>query len=128
MVNVTNLDDIGVGSIARYGFTSDVVAVVGPAATPIWEVGLAGVHPVAGRTLLNTQVITQMHIENSTGAQITVWLEIGGAAVTVPYTLNNNESAVITFSGLNLGNNDIDINASAAGVTVQLTGVQMVVA
>ena len=112
--------------IANNGFVSAVVARVGAAATPLWAVGLAAINPVAGRTAGTVSTIYTLTIENPTAGAVTAWLEVGGAVVTPDYHLNAGESAVISFvAGLNIGNQDIDCNASANLVEFQVVGIQV---
>lgn len=107
------------------GFTSAVVARAGGVATPLWAVGLAAVYPAAGRTAGRITTIYTLTIENATGAAITGWLEVGGAAITIPYHVANNDSVVIDFiAGLNVGNVNINCNASANGVNFQIMGTE----
>jgi len=109
-----------------YGFVSDVVAVaVGPVATPIWAAGLPAVNPAAGRTAGLVTTIYSLVIENSTGAAVTAWLEVAGAPITPPIHVANNDTVVVGFpAGLNVGDVDIDLNASAAGVEGQISGTE----
>lgn len=103
-----------------YGFRSPVVARAGGVATALYTVATA-----PARTAGLTTVVYTLIIENSTGAAITGWLEIGGVAVTPPYHVANNDTAVIPFiAGLNLGNNDINCNASVNGVEFQIVGIE----
>ena len=111
------------------GFVSGVIAVAaGPVATLIW--GTASTDAVnpsgGGRTAGESTTIYTIVIENATGGAVTVYLENGTGTVWTPdYHVNNNETSVITFqAGLNIGNQDIYINASAAAVEVQIIGTE----
>lgn len=107
------------------GFTSARVAVVGPAATPLWVVGLAAVYPVAGRTAGQITTIYTLVIQNPTAAAITAWLEVAGAAITPPYHVAQTDTTVVDFiAGMNIGNVNININASAATVVGQIIGTE----
>lgn len=109
----------------EHGFTSARVAVVGPATTPLWAVGLAAVYPVAGRTAGQITTIYTLVIENPTGAAITAWLEGAGAAITPPYHVAQTDTLVVDFiAGMNVGNVDININASVATVVGQIIGTE----
>jgi len=103
------------------GFYSAVTAVAaGPAATAIWA---ATTTPA--RTVGQDTTIYSLHLENSTGAAITAWLEVDGVAITVPYHVANNDSVLIDWpAGLDVGDQDIDLNASAAGVVGQISGTE----
>lgn len=112
--------------IAANGFVSAVIARAGGVATALWAVGTAGITPAAGRTVGTVSTIFTLQIENPTAGAVTAWLEVGGAVVTPDYHINANETAVITFEmGLNIGNQDIDCNASANLVEFQVLGVQV---
>ena len=112
--------------IANNGFVSAIVARVGAAATPLWAVGLAAINPVAGRTNGTVSTIYTLTIENPTAGAVTAWLEVGGAVVTSDYHLNAGETGVFSFvAGLNIGNQDIDCNASANLVEFQVVGIQV---
>lgn len=108
------------------GFTSAVVTRVGGVATPLWAVGLAAVHPAAGRTNLLSTTIYTIEIENSTGAAVTAWLEIGGTAITVPVHINDDDSIVIPYpAGKAIGDQDVNCNASVNDVVFTLMGTQI---
>ena len=112
--------------IANNGFVSAVIARAGGVATALWAVGTAGINPVAGRTAATVSTIYTLTIENPTAGAVTAWLEVGGAVVTPDYNLNAGETAVISFvAGLNIGNQDIDCNASANLVEFQVVGIQV---
>ena len=112
--------------IANNGFVSAVVARAGGVATALWAVGTAGVNPAAGRTAGTVSTLYSLIIENNTGAAITAWLEVGGVVITPLYHVNNAESAVISFeAGQNVGNQDIDCNASVNAVNFQVLGIQV---
>ena len=124
------VEDLGTNTNPRryekdYGFTSNPIARVGAAATPLWADGLAGVYPAAGRTAGTITTIYAFHIENSTGAEITAWLEVAGAAITVPYHVATLDTVVIPWdAGFNVGDVDIDLNASVNDVIGQIFGNQ----
>jgi len=112
--------------IANNGFVSAVVARAGGVATPLWAVGVAGINPAAGRTAGTVSTIYTLQIENPTAGAVTAWLEVGGAVVTPDYNLNAGETAVVSFvAGLNIGNQDIDCNASVNLVEFQVVGIQV---
>ena len=112
--------------IAQNGFVSNPIARAGGVATPLWAVGLAAVNPVAGRTVNTVSTLFTLILSNATGGAVTAWLEVGGVVITPLYNVNDNETAVITFEwGMNVGNVDVNINASANGVIAQLLGTQV---
>ena len=112
--------------IANNGFVSAVVARAGGVATALWAVGTAGVNPAAGRTAGTVSTLYSLIIENNTGAAVTGWLEVGGVVITPIYHVNNGESAVISFvAGQNVGNQDINCNASVNAVNFQVLGIQV---
>jgi len=112
--------------IANNGFVSDVVVCAG-VATPLWAVGTGGINPALGRTNGTISTIYTLTIENPTAGAVTAWLEVAGVGdVTPEYNLNAGETAVISFvAGLNIGNQDIDCNASANLVEFQVVGIQV---
>ncbi|KKL45907.1 hypothetical protein LCGC14_2350950, partial [marine sediment metagenome] len=72
------------------GFYSAVTARAGGVATAIWTIATT-----PARTAGEESTIYQFHIENSTGAAITAWLEVGGLAVTPPYHVVDNDTVTI---------------------------------
>jgi len=120
------VEDTGVNTNPRrfesdYGFWSAPTAVVGPAATALWAIATTPAR-TAG---LDTTIYT-IEIENSTGAPVTAWLEIGGVVVTVPFHVVDNDSVTIPYvAGLAMGDNDVDCNASAVGVVVSIKGTEL---
>lgn len=107
--------------IANNGFYSAVVPRALPAPTPLWTIATA---PARTAGLVST--VYSLIIENNTGAAITGWLEAGGVVVTPVYHVNNAESAVISFiAGLNVGDQDINCNASVNAVNFQVLGIQV---
>lgn len=111
----------------QYGFVSARVAVAaGPAAAPLWAVGVAAVNPAGGRTAGLVTTVYTLEIENSTGAAVTVWLEDGvGNPISIIYHVANNDTIVIDFvAGKNFGDTDIYINASVAAVIAQISGTE----
>lgn len=102
------------------GFRSPVVARAGGVATALWTIATAPAR-TAG---LDTTIYT-LEIENSTGAAITGWLEIGGVAITVPFHVTDNDSVVIPYpAGFEVGNNDINCNASVDAVIFKINGTE----
>ncbi len=111
---------------ADNGFTSAVVARAGGVATNLWVVGLAAVHPAAGRTNGLSTTIYTLEIENSTGGPVTAWLEIGGTVITVPVHVVDNDSVVIPYpAGKAIGDQDVTCNASVNDVVFTLMGTQI---
>lgn len=112
--------------IANNGFVSAVVARAGGVATALWAVGTLGVNPAAGRTAATISTIYTLTIENPTAGAVTAWLEVGGVVVTPDYNVNAGETAVISFvAGINIGNQDINCNATANLVEFQVVGIQV---
>ena len=102
------------------GFYSAPTTRAGGVATAIWTTATT-----PARTTGQITTIYELHIENSTGAAITAWLEVGGTAVTVPYTVDDDDTVTIDWpAGLNLGNQDINLNASANDVIAQIAGTE----
>lgn len=118
-------EDTGVNTNPRRyekdnGFYSAVTARAGGVATALWTIATLPVRTAGLDTTIYTLVI-----ENATGAVITAWLEIAGAAITPNYHVNNNETSVITFAaGLTSGNNDVNCNSSANAVVFQIIGTE----
>lgn len=110
------------------GFTSARVARAGGVATALWAVGTAAVYPVAGRTAGKVTTIYTLVIENNTGAAATAWLEVGAAAITPDYHINNGDTVVVPFiAGMTIGNVDVNLNASVNMVVAQLIGTEATV-
>lgn len=124
-LNPVNTEDTGLNTNPRRyekdnGFYSAVVARAGGIATALWTIATA-----PARTAGQVTTIYTLEIENSTGAAVTGWLEIGGVAITVPIHVANNDTAVIDFiAGLNSGNADVNCNASVNGVTFSVKGTE----
>ena len=103
------------------GFYSEVVARAGGVATPLWTIVTT-----PARTAGQESTIYTLTIENSTGAAITAWLEIGGTVITIPFHIANTDSVIIGFiAGLNSGDADVDCNASADDVVFQVMGTEV---
>lgn len=102
------------------GFRSPVVARAGGVATALWTLATT-----PARTAGQVSTIYTLTIENATGAAVTAWLEIGGVAITVPFHVANNDSIIIDFpAGFDLGDNDVNCNASVNGVIFQIAGTE----
>jgi hypothetical protein len=108
--NPVDVEDTGLNTNPRRyekdnGFYSLVVArALG--ATALWTIAT-----LPARTAGQVTTIYTLEIENSTGAAVTGWLEIGGAPITVPIHVANNDSVVINYvAGLNSGDADVDCN------------------
>jgi len=102
------------------GFYSEVVARAGGVATALWTIATT-----PARTAGEDTTIYTLEIENSTGAAVTGWLEIAGAAITVPFHVANNDSVVIDYiAGFETGDADVDCNASADGVVFSIKGTE----
>lgn len=103
------------------GFYSEVITRAGGVATAIWT---AATDPA--RTDGEETTIYQFHIENSTGAAVTAWLEVGGVAITPPYHVADDDTVTIDWpAGLDVGDQDIDLNASVNDVVGQISGTQV---
>ena len=101
------------------GIRSAVVARAGGVATPLWTIAT-----VPARTAGRVTTMYTLMIEN-VGAAATGWLEIAGVAVTVPFHIAANDAIVVDFpAGFNLGNFDVNCNASANGVIFQIVGTE----
>lgn len=101
-------------------FRSPSVARAGGVATALWA---TTTNPA--RTAGRVSTIYTLIIQNSTGAAVTAWLEIGGVAITPVFHVNNNETAVIPFiAGLQTGDNNVLCNASANAVRFQVSGTE----
>jgi len=112
--------------VAQNGFVSAVIARAGGIATALWAVGTAGINPAAGRTAGLVSTIYTLTIENPTAGAVTAWLEVLGTVVTPDYNLNAGETAVISFvAGLNIGNQNVNCNASVNLVEFQVVGIQV---
>lgn len=125
-IGVPQVEDTGLNTNPRRyekdnGFRSPVIPVgAGPVATALWTIATTPARTAGLETTIYT-----LTIENSTGAAITGWLEIGGTAITVPFHVNDGETAVITFvAGLEIGDNDVNCNASAAAVNFSVYGTE----
>lgn len=68
--------------------------------------------------------VYQIQIYNATGGAGQAWLEIAGVEVTVYYQIANTATVAIDFpAGLNLGDNDINVNGTA-DIVVQISGTE----
>ena len=102
------------------GFYSAVVARAGGVATALWTIATT-----PARTAGQVTTIYTLTIENSTGAPVTAWLEIGGTAITILFHVADTDSVVIDFvGGFNSGDADIDCNASVNDVVFALKGTE----
>lgn len=113
------------------GFVSNPIAVVGPAATLLWAVGLACVRNPSGvaangRTAGNLTTVYTMEIRNPNAAIQTAWLETAaGVVVSVVYELAANETIIIDFiGGKTFGDMDLYINGSIVAIECQLEGTE----
>jgi len=102
------------------GFRSPCVARAGGVATPLWTTGTD-----PARTAGKVTTVYTLMIENATGAAVTGWLEVGGEAITVPFNVADDDSIVIDFdAGFEIGDVDVNCNASANGVNFQIVGME----
>lgn len=102
------------------GFYSAVVTRAGGVATALWTIATA-----PARTAGQVTTIYTLEIENSTGAAVTGWLEIGGVAITVPFHVADDDSIVIDFvGGFNSGDADVNCNASVNDVVFSIKGTE----
>jgi len=102
------------------GFRSEVVTRAGGVATALWTIATT-----PARTAGEDTTIYTIEIENSTGAAITGWLEVAGVAITVPFHIADNDSQVIDYpAGFEIGDNDVDCNASANDVVFSIKGTE----
>lgn len=114
------------------GFVSARTTVAdGPTAVAIWAVDVACVNnpsgvPADGRTSGHKTTVCSLEIENSTGGEVTAWLEDeDGNRISVDYHVANNDTVVLDFSaGKTYGDMDIYINASVAEVVGQISGTE----
>ena len=120
------VEDLGTHSNPRRyekdnGFYSAVTTRAGGVATAIWTTATT-----PARTAGEESTIYQFHIENSTGAPVTAWLEVGGVAITPPYHIVNDDTVTIDWlAGLDIGNQDINLNASVNDVVGQISGTEV---
>ena len=102
------------------GFYSAPTTRAGGVATAMWTTATT-----PARTAGEETTIYSFHIENSTGGAVTAWLEVGGVAVTIPYAVVDADSVTISWpAGLDIGNQDINLNASANDVIGQISGTE----
>lgn len=102
------------------GFRSIVVARAGGVATPLWTIATA-----RPRTAGQVSTMYSLLIENATGAAVTGWLEIAGVAITVPFHVANNDSIMLDWpAGFDLGDADVNCNASVNGVIFEISGTE----
>ncbi|GAG84953.1 unnamed protein product, partial [marine sediment metagenome] len=89
-------------------------------ATALWTIATA-----PARTAGQESTIYHFHIENSTGGAVTAWLEVGGVAVTPPYHITDDNTVTVDWlAGLDIGDQDINLNASANDVVAQISGTE----
>lgn len=102
------------------GFRSPVVIRTGGTPNPLYTTATT-----PARTAGLTVVVYSLHIYNHSGVTVTAWLEIAGAAITVAYPLDDDQTLIIDFpTGLQVGNNDLNCNASANNVDFQVCGLE----
>ena len=124
--NPVDVQDTGLNTNPRRyekdnGFRSAPTARAGGVATALWTITTT-----PARTAGQTSTMYTLIIENATGAAITGWLEIGGVAITPNYHVANNDTIVVDFvAGFDLGNNDINCNASVNAVVFQIIGTEV---
>ena len=103
-----------------HGVRSAVVARAGGVATPLWTTGTTPARTAGRATTIYTLII-----ENATGAAVTGWLEVGGVVITPLFHIANIDTLVIDFAaGLNVGDNDVNCNASVNNVNFQIIGTE----
>jgi len=119
------VEDLGTNTNPRRyekdnGFYSPVVARAGGVATALYT---AATTPA--RTAGEDTTIYTLEIENSTGAAITAWLEIGGVAITVPFHVGDNQTLIVPYpAGFEVGDNDINCNANVNAVNFSIKGTE----
>lgn len=102
------------------GFRSPVVTRAGGVATALYTLATTPT-----RTAGLTVVVYSLHIYNHSTARVTAWLEIAGVVITVAYPLDDEQTIVIDFpTGLQVGDNDLNCNASANNVDFQVCGLE----
>jgi len=102
------------------GFRSAVATRAGGVATALWTTTTT-----PARTSGRVSTMYSLMIENPTAGAVTGWLEIGGVAITIPFDVASADSIVVDFpAGFNLGDNNINCNASANGVIFQIAGTE----
>lgn len=117
------VEDLGTHTNPRayeklYGFYSAPITI-GAGATALYTIATT-----PARTDGEDITIYQIHIYNVSGAAGQAWLEIGGVEVTVYYQIANTDTVCIDFpAGLNLGDNDINVNGTA-DLVVQISGTE----
>jgi len=103
-----------------HGFYSPVVTRAGGAATALYTTTTTPVRTAGQDTTIYT-----LEIENSTGATVTGWLETGGVMITIPFHISNNDSVTIDYDGgFNVGDADIQCNASVNDVVFSIKGTE----
>lgn len=123
--NPVNTEDSGVNTNPRRyelqnGFRSPMITRAGGVATALY---MTTTDPA--RTAGQTTVVYSLHIYNHSGGPVTAWLEIDGTAITVDYVLDDEQTIVIDFpTGLQVGDNDLNCNASANNVDFQVCGLE----
>ena len=101
-----------------YGFYS-APTTIGVGATALYTTATT-----PARTNGEEITVYQIHIYNNSGGAGQAWLEIGGVEVTVYYQIANTATVAIDLpAGLNLGDNDINVNGTA-DIVVQISGTE----
>ncbi len=107
------------GSYNRDNGFYSASTTIGAGVTPLYTIATT-----PARTTGQITTIYQIQIYNVSGAAGQAWLEIGGVEVTVYYQIANTATVAIDFpSGLNLGDNDINVNGTA-DIVVQISGTE----
>lgn len=135
--NPIDVEDTGLHTNPRRyekdnGFVSRPIAVVGPAATAVWAVGVACVRnpsgvPANGRTAGHLTTVYTMELRNPNAAAQTAWLETaGGVVVSVVYEIAANDTLIVDFvAGKTFGDMDLYVNGSIAAIECQLEGTEV---
>ena len=99
-------------------FRSAVIARAGGIATALWTIATT-----PARTAGLSTYLYWVHIYNPTAGQVTGWLEVAGAPVTITFVLAAGQTATIDLPTVSpLLDNDVNCNASANLVEFQIGG------
>jgi len=106
--------------IQTYKFRSPPVDRAGGVATALYTVGTT-----PARTAGLSTTVWWVWLYNHSGNAATAWLEApAGTIVSATVQLANNQTTILEVKPLDIGNNDLYINASANNVMAQVGGIE----
>jgi hypothetical protein len=105
--------------VQTHKFRSAAVDRAGGVATPLYTTATTPAR-TAGRSITIWWIIYYNH----SGSVATVWLEVGGVPITGILSLADGQCVIVNVKPLDIGNNDVTVNASANNVQAQIGGIE----